>query len=121
MKIKNQKIYEHASNLSVFSNCNLKMPVRINFYLQKNIQTITQAAEEIERARFGIGAQFGTPNAEGTGYDIPAENMAEVNRELSDLFGLEQDLNIHIFKLSDFDNIELTFQELSAIMFMIEE
>jgi DNA-binding transcriptional LysR family regulator len=34
---------------------------------------------------------------------------------------LEQDLNIHVFKLDDFDGIELTYQQLSAIMFMIEE
>lgn len=121
MKLTNQKIYEHASNLTVFNNCNIKMPVRINFYLQKNIQLIRQSAEEIERARFDIGAQFGTPNPEGTGYDIPAENVAEANRELSDLFSLEQDLSIHIFKLDDFDGIELDYQQMSAIMFMIEE
>lgn len=121
MILKNQKIYEHASNLLIFNNCNLKMPVRINFYLQKNIQLIREAAEDIERARFGIGAQFGSPNEEGTGYNIPAENMAEANRELNDLFNLEQDLNIHTFKLDDFNGIELDYQQMSAIMFMIEE
>ena len=109
MNLKNQKIYEYAQNLSVFNNCNMKMPVRINFYLQKNIQLIREAAEEIERARFGIGAQFGTPNADGTGYDIPNENIAEVNKELADLFSLEQDLAIHQFTVDDFDGIELTY------------
>jgi hypothetical protein len=34
---------------------------------------------------------------------------------------LEQEIDIHIFKLDDFDGIELTTQQLSAIMFMIEE
>ena len=121
MKLTNNQIYECAQKLGAFSNCNLKMPVRINFYLQKNIQLIRQAAEEIERARFDIGAQFGTPNSEGTGYDISAENIVEANRELNDLFNLEQDLNIHIFKLDDFDGIELDYQQMSAIMFMIEE
>jgi hypothetical protein len=47
--------------------------------------------------------------------------MDIVSRELNDLFNLEQDLNIHIFKLDDFDEIELEFQQLSPIMFMIEE
>jgi hypothetical protein len=56
MKLNNQQIYEYAQQLSIFNECNIKMPVRINFYLQKNIQLIQQAAEEIERARFGIGA-----------------------------------------------------------------
>lgn len=121
MKLTNQKIYEHASNLTVFNNCNIKMPVRINFYLQKNIQLIRQSAEEIERARFDIGAQFGTVNEAQNGYDIPPENIVAANKELNDLYELEQDIPIHIFKLSDFDNMELSYQELSAIMFMIEE
>lgn len=121
MKATNQKIYEYSTKLSIFNNCNIKMPVRINFYLQKNIQLIHQAAEEIDKARLQIGAQFGTPNANGTGFDIPSENIEAANAELNDLFNLEQEINLHIFKLDDFDNIELTYQELSAIMFMIEE
>ena len=119
--MKNKNIYEYASKLSAFNECNLNMPVRINFYLQKNIQLITEAAKEIEQARLEIGAQFGELNAERNGYDIPAEHIAEVNRELNDLFNLEQDLNIHIFKLSDFDGIELTYHQMSAIMFMVVE
>ena len=95
MRLNNQQIYNHAQFLRAFS-IDIKMPVRINFYLQKNIQLIQQAAEEIDRARLNIGAQFGAPNANGTGYDIPTENIAEANKELNDLFALEQDLNIHM-------------------------
>lgn len=120
MKLTNQQIYNYAQNLRAFS-VDIKLPVRINFFLQKNIQTIVQAAEEIEQARFNIGAQYGTPNETGNGYDIPNENIEIVNQELNDLFAIEQELNIYIFNLEQFDNIELTFQELSAIMFMIEE
>lgn len=121
MKFTNQKIYEYGQKLSIFSNCNIKLPVRINFYLQKNIQLIQQAFQEIEQARLSIGAQFGTVNEERNGYDISPENIAAANKELNDLLNLEQEIPIHIFNLSDFDNIELTYQQLSAIMFMIEE
>lgn len=121
MKLTNQQIYEYSNKLSIFNNCNIKMPVRINFYLQKNIQLIQQATMDIEKARLNIGAQFGKPNEEGNGYNIPTENLEEVNKELNDLFSIEQDLNIHIFKLEDFDNIELEYNQLTVIMFMIEE
>ena len=117
----NKQIYEYSQKLTIFTDCNLKLPVRISFYLQKNIQLIQQATDDIDRARLGIGAKFGTPNAQGTGYDIPPENIQFANRELNELFELEQDLNIHIFKLEDFEGVDLTYQELSAIMFMIEE
>jgi len=52
---------------------------------------------------------------------VPADRVTEAQKELNDLFNLEQDVNLHIFKLDDFDGIELTYQQLSAIMFMIEE
>lgn len=119
--MKNKQIYEYAQKLSIFSNFNLKMPVRIGFYLQKNIQQIQQAFEYIDQSRLNIGARFGVLNEQGTGYDIPPEKLNEANRELNTLFELEQEINIHKFKLEDFEGIDLTFQEMSAIMFMIEE
>ena len=121
MRLKNNEIYRYGKSLSLFNNYNAKLPIRIGFYLQKNLQIMMQAAEEIEVARLEIAARFGTINADGTGYDIPTENLTEVNHELKDLFDLEQELPIHIFKLDEFEGIELTYQQLSAIMFMIEE
>ena len=120
MKLTNQQIYNYATNLASF-NIEGKLPVRINFFLQKNIQTIKQLAQEIEQARVEIAQQFGSLNQEGTSYMIPPDKMAAANKELNDLSALEQDVNIHIFKLDDFDGIELTTAQLSAIMFMIEE
>lgn len=122
MKLNNNQIYSYTTQLNnIFSSCDIKMPVRINFFLQKNIQAIAAAGQEIEQARINIAKEFGTLNEEGTSYNVPAENMAAVNKELNDLFNIEQDLNIHIFKLDEFDSIELTYQQLQAIMFMIEE
>ena len=117
----NKQIYEYGKKLAIFSECNSKLPVRISFYLQKNIQLIQQAASEIDQARLGIGAKYGIPNEDGNGYDIPQENVAEANRELNELFELEQEVNIHKFKIDDFADIELTYKEMSAIMFMIED
>lgn len=120
MKLTNNEIYSYATEL-VALNIEQKMPVRINFFLQKNIQEIQKLAQEIDAARISIAQQFGTLNEEGTSYRIPPQNMPAAQQELNDLFALEQEVNIHIFKLDDFDGIELTTSQLSAIMFMIEE
>lgn len=119
--MKNKQIYEYAQKLNVFKDFNINLPVKIGFYLQKNIQTILTLYEEIEKARIGIGAKFGQLNKNKNGYDIPSEKMTEVNNELKDLFDLEQEVNIHKFKIEDFEGIELSYQELAAISFMIEE
>ena len=120
MKLTNQQIYESASKLALFK-IEGKLPIKINFFLQKNIQTLAAAAQEIEQARINIACEFGELNEDGTSYIVPPEKMFAANKELNDLFHLEQDLNIHIFKLDDFDGIELEYQQLSTIMFMIEE
>lgn len=120
MKINNNHIYTYATNLAFFK-LEQKLPIRINFFLQKNIQEIQKFAQEINEARIGVAQEFGEPNADGTGYIVPPHRIAEAQKELDDLFTLEQEVNIHMFKLDDFDGIELTMEQLSAIMFMIEE
>lgn len=121
MILTNQKIYEYAQNLGVFNEFNLKLPVKISFFMQKNIKLITEAATEINEARINIARTYGTYSEEQDLYIVPPDAIPTAQAELNDLFNIEQDLNIHIFKLDDFDNIELTYQQLSAIMFMIEE
>ena len=120
MKLTNQQIYDATINLASFS-IEGKLPVKVSFFLQKNIQTLAAAAQEIEAARLQVAQDFGTLNEEGTQYVVPPEKLTEAKKELNDLFGLEQELNIHTFKIDDFDKVELTYQQLSAIMFMIEE
>lgn len=120
MQLRNQQIYDAAIKLASFE-IEGKIPVKINFFLQKNIQTLAAAGEEIEKARQKVISEFGQINEEGTHFIVPPEKLNEAQQELNDLFGLEQELNIHTFKLDDFEGINLTYQQLSAIMFMIEE
>lgn len=122
MILRNKIIYDQAIELiQAFSNADIIMPVKINFFLQKNIQIISIAAQEIDAMRLNIAKQFGTYNELNNSYIVAAENMDKVQQELNDLLNIEQDLNIHVFKLDDFDNVQLSYQQLSAIMFMIEE
>lgn len=122
MKISNKNIYDYALILKQkYSDCNIKMPVKIGFFLQKNISTITELAKEVEIAKMKIGSEYGSPNEDNTGFQIPIENLEKANKELQDLIDIEQEVNLHMFKLDDFENIELTYDQLEAIMFMIEE
>lgn len=120
MKLKNNMIYNSAKKLIAF-NIQQRLPVKINFFLQKNIKTIIEAAQEIDLMRINIAKQYGTPSEDGLQYHIPTDKEQLVQSELNDLFNLEQELNIYVFKLDDFENIDLTWDELSTIMFMIEE
>ena len=122
MKLTNYQIFEYVQKLfNIFENNDLYIPVKANFYIQKNIRTIATAGEEIEKSRLQIAQHYGVLNQENKQYIIPADKIAEANKEINDLFSIEQDLDVKTFKLEDLGNIELTPQQMQAIMFMIEE
>ena len=122
MVMTNNEIYMHARQLmDTFQDGEQKLPIKINFYLQKNKNTLTALAQDIERARIEIAQTYGTLNEAGDQYVIPPEKMAGVNKELTDLFSLEQDVSIckiNIDSLSD--DLTLTTAQMEAIMFMID-
>ena len=122
MKINNCTIFQHVQNLSnFFEKENLYIPVKANFYIQKNIKTLLQAEKEIEQARLKIGQHYGELNEKQTEYIISAEKINEANKELNDLLLMEQDLDIKTFSLEALGDINLTSQQMQALMFMIED
>lgn len=122
MKITNYQIFEYIQNLfNIFENDNLYIPVKANFLIQKNIKLIAAAGEEIEKSRLQVAQHYGVLDSEKNQYIIPQDKIAEANKEINDLFSIEQDLDIKTFKLDDLGNAEFTPKQMQAIMFMIEE
>lgn len=123
MKLTNNKIYAYANNLlTEFSDsADLKLPVKINFYLQKNIQTLKTLATEIEENRLAIVRSYGELTEDGAAYSIPADKVAEAQKELNDLFNLEQEVQIYTVNIDALnDDMVLTMSQMEALMFMID-
>lgn len=123
MKLTNNKIYTYANNLlAEFSDsADLKLPVKINFYLQKNIQTLKTLATEIEENRLAIVRNYGELTEDGAAYSIPADKVAEAQKELNDLFALEQEVQIYTVSIDALnDDMVLTMRQMEALMFMID-
>lgn len=123
MLLKNHKIYDYAQNLlNAFSDGEQRLPIVLNFHIQKNKRVLVELAQEIERERMIIAQTFGEFDAESSQYTIPPEKIDEAQKELSDLFELEQEVNIGRIKLSSLsDEYNLTTAQMEAIMFMIDE
>ena len=121
MKLNNFIIYNCAEKLAnSFINTDLYLPIKANFFLQKNIQTFVALAKEIENSRINIIQHYGESNEAGE-LIIPSSQEEQAIKELEELFAIEQEVNIHMLKLDDFGNTELTLEQMNAIMFMIEE
>ena len=121
MKFTNQEIYSITLAYNkAFEKMESYIPAKVNFYMQSNIKKLAAAAEEIDAARMEIVKHYGK-ETEG-GYTIPQESVAAAEKELAELFIIEQEIEIKKFKIDDLgDKVELTMPQMQAIMFMIEE
>lgn len=122
MKLTNNNIYTYASNLiEAFQDNTQRLPMKVNFYLQKNKNTLIDLAKGIEDTRMDIIQAYGTPTEDGTQYNIPKENLAKAQKELEDLLELEQEVNIYMISADSLtDDISLTTAQMESMLFMIE-
>lgn len=121
MKLSNYTIYNAAQKInSAFTQKSQYLPAKINFFIQKNAQTLTLAAEEIEKNRISIIQHYGVSDPESGNVEVPEDKITEASKELEDLFSIEQDLPIHMIDINKFGDIELSLEQMNAIMFMVE-
>lgn len=123
MKMTNLDIYNYGkAMIDTFQDSNQKLPVKVNFYIQKNKATLLPLAQEIEEARINIIRTHGTlDNATGQYNVIGEEETKAAIAELDELFAIEQDVNIYKVNIDSFsDDISLTTGQMEAIMFMID-
>jgi len=118
----NNQIYNYTDSfIKNFSQKDIKFPVKVNFYLLKNQNALLSLAQEIEQERVNIAQEYGILNEETQQYEVPPEKIQEAKKKLDDLFNLTQEVKIYKVKLEDFGNIELTPDQMEALLFMIED
>ena len=122
MTLTNNKIYMYTRQLmDAFQDGEQKLPIKINFYLQKNKNTLLGLAQDIEKARLEIAQTYGELDETGEQYQIPNEKLAEASKELEDLFNLTQDVNIHKISIDTInEELMLSAAQMEALMFMID-
>ncbi len=118
----NNEIYNYASSLQEnFSNNEIKFPIKINFYLQKNLNTLIALAQEIEKQRIEIIQEYGVENKETQKIEVPPEKIPEATEKMNELFDLTQEVQIYKVNLDAFGDIELTSGQMQALLFMIKD
>lgn len=122
MMMTNMQIYDIANALGEhFQDKELKMPIKINFYLQKNKNTLMALAQEVEQTRVEIIRKYGNLDESSNQFIVPPESIAAATAELKEFFDLEQDVTIYKVNIEAFNDLELTTGQMEALLFMIEE
>ena len=120
IKMNNGMIYLYALTLNEVLNDNdLQMPVAVIFSIEKNKQTLMAVAQDVEKYRMDIIKKYGE-EIDGN-YNVPQDKIEIANKELQDLFSIEQEVSIYKFNIEDLGDIKLTSNQMNAILFMIED
>lgn len=122
----NMEIYNIASALVTLqkkmSDEQIVFPVKVNFYFQKNTSILVDMAQDLDEERSNIIMKFGSPSESNPEQiEIPKDKVEEVNKQLQDLFSLEQEVAVNVIDLEWFDGVNMTPAEFAAISFMIKD
>lgn len=123
MKLTNNEIYTYAQQLSMaFQDGAQRLPFKLNFFIQKNKNNLINLAQDIEKSRLEIAKTYGELDQDSGQFNIASDKTKDVQKELEDLFNLEQEVYIYMIKADSLsDDFLITIAQMEAIMFMIEE
>ena len=117
----NLEIYTTAQALMENITTDINLPVKVGFYIQKNMKKMTKLAQEIEKSRIEIFDKYGEKDEENNQYKFDKSVQEQVQKELNDLFDLTQDVKTNMLELDWFDDIDLNANQIAAISYMITD
>ena len=122
MKLTNEQIYNTINSYKQeFADYKSYIPAKINFAIQKNIQQLMSIAENVEKTRMEVAQHYGTLDETGQIYNFSNEVLSQVQKELAELYAIEQDIDIKTFNIDELGSVEFTPAQMQVIMFMIED
>lgn len=119
-------VRENMTNLTIYNKANalletfnhledMTLPVKVHFYLQKNMELIVSMARDLEKKRIDIIEKYNISEAKQD-----SEEFERANQDIEELFSLEQEVKIYKLPLDWLENIELTSKQVQAFSFMLE-
>ena len=122
MKMTNMHIYDIANALAEqFQDKEIKLPVKVNFYLQKNKNVLISLGQELEKERINIIQKYADLDAETEQYVVSEDKTADAIKELNELFALEQEVPVYTVSIDALEGMDFTAGQMEALLFMIED
>lgn len=117
----NQEIYTYATKLvEVFKNKEQVLPLKLNYWLHRNMKTMSLLAEEIEYQHYEIINRYMKYDEEAErGYFETEDDEAAATNKIQEVLQLERKVQIFMLSIDDLDpNFELSIELMEALMFM---
>jgi hypothetical protein len=125
MKITNREIVTNVNRLMALSE--KPLPVKASYALAKNIVKIQNELKVYDKERARLIDLYAEKNEHGVKSDVNGQiifksDCAEKwNKDIADLLDIENEIDIHKFKLDVIEGYSMTPAEIMLIEYMIEE
>jgi hypothetical protein len=122
MTLTNFEIYNIAKAMNeAFQDGSQYLPIKVNFFIQKNKTTLLSLAQDIDNSRIAIVQNYGTMDETSNQFIVPEDKIEAANAELMDLFNITQEVDIKKINIDTLpDDISLSTAQMEALMFMID-
>ena len=116
----NKDILEMYAGLeSLMEDTEKKFPAKVSFAVLRNYKVLTPIMQDIMAAREAVAIKYG--NLKGENYYIPPDKREIANKELLDIAEIDVEVSLIKIKMSDIENLNISFKEAKALEFMIGE
>lgn len=130
MKLKNFEIREIISALAgqnSLINSTEKMPIKILWVIDGNLNKLKEIAERIDQKQEEINQSYNTEEKSEScffengeeGRRVKDEFLSEYRDEINELMLIENEIDIETLSIDDFNNIALSPAEFGSIRFML--
>jgi len=126
MKINNLKMVNDSEILKQISA--KELPIKVSYAIAKNIAKIDNELKIYNEERQKLVEKYGLKDNDGKliindngTVSFIGEDLAGWNKDFKELLEIENDVNIHTFKLENLDGYTMTPSEFIIIDYMIEE
>lgn len=124
MKLTNQTLLNSISKLRVLSQ--KQLPVKVSYAIAKNISKIEKELTIYEIERQKLIDKYAEKDNEGK---VVADNNGKIKfkdkegweKDIKELLDIENEIDIHKFKIEELEGYNMTPAELMSIEYMIEE
>jgi hypothetical protein len=98
----------------------LEIPFKVQYWLNKNIHSIQNSIDPLEKRKIELIKQYGVKDIEKNIYTAPVANE-EFNKKWEELAETEVEIFINPIEIKLFENIKINRNEIKAIEYMICE
>lgn len=124
-KLNNERLIKSAQLLSQVSQ--KQLPIKASYAISKNIAHIESELKIYNNEKSKIVDKYceknkdGQPKIENGNYVIKKDCREAWNKDIKELNSIENEIDIHTFKIEDLGNVYFSPAEFGAIDYMIAE